>query len=88
LSLLRHATLLPCLLTRCKAGINIAISSAMMAITTRSSIRVKALRFFMTMLQSVMRQNKLPYNVYNLFEGVNQRKIRVILLDDTVARLV
>jgi hypothetical protein len=37
-----HRTLLACILTRCKVGIRIAISSAMIAITTRSSIRVKA----------------------------------------------
>jgi len=35
-----QATVLACLLTRCSAGINIAISSAMIAITTRSSINV------------------------------------------------
>ena len=36
----RQATALACFFTRCNAGINIAINSAIMAITTKSSINV------------------------------------------------
>jgi hypothetical protein len=37
---LRQTARLPCSLTRCSAGSNIAISTAMIAITTKSSINV------------------------------------------------
>jgi len=46
LRLLRQTTRLPCSLALCRAGINIAINSAIIAITTRSSIRAKPLCSF------------------------------------------
>jgi hypothetical protein len=36
-----QTTALACLLTRCNVGSNIAINNAIMAITTKSSIKVK-----------------------------------------------
>ncbi len=39
-----QATDFACFLTRCSAGINIAINNAMIPITTRSSINVKPVR--------------------------------------------
>jgi hypothetical protein len=38
-----QATACACFLTRCSEGINIAINNAIMAITTKSSIKVKPL---------------------------------------------
>jgi len=42
-------------LTRLRAGIKIAINIAIIAITTRSSIKVKAFGFFMMILLSYLR---------------------------------
>lgn len=42
----RHAAAMACFFTRFSAGINIAISSAMMEITNKSSINVNPLRLF------------------------------------------
>ena len=39
-----HTTPLACFFTRCSAGINIAINKAIIAITTKSSIKVNASR--------------------------------------------
>ena len=39
----RQPIVLACFFTRCSAGISIAISNAIMAITTKSSIKVNAL---------------------------------------------
>jgi hypothetical protein len=52
LRLPRQIERLPCSLTLCNAGINMAISTAMMAITTNNSIKVNPLvRFMMILLQ-------------------------------------
>jgi len=46
----RQATVLACSFTRASAGINIAINNAMIAITTKSSIRVKPFRLLIITL--------------------------------------
>ena len=43
--LAKHVLALACFLTRCKAGIRIDKSSAIIAMTTKSSINVNACRF-------------------------------------------
>jgi hypothetical protein len=43
----RQRTVFACFLTRCSAGINIAINNAMIAITTSSSINVNPFRLHM-----------------------------------------
>jgi hypothetical protein len=45
-----QATACACFFTRCSEGINIANNRAIMAITTKSSIKVKAFRLHMMVL--------------------------------------
>jgi hypothetical protein len=53
--------ILPCSLTRRNAGINIAINNAMIAITTKSSIRVKP--FLLPIITLLISKDTLPLSV-------------------------